>query len=196
VQAVLLIPLLDREDEGDGALTAERNLPEREVRILVAAGEPELFLKTPNDFPEADDLDDEQFDEHLFPGGERHRYYLLHARNLGDAREAIRLPLVLEDEEGKSFRPLDLDGTYRARRSSIPPWLRLYLDLHVANGTNVDLPERSSRSVLLAHPRSAEPDRLARGRIDGRELIPRSIRKDDLDRLLESPRTAPGRRSP
>jgi hypothetical protein len=196
VQAFLLLPLLDRSPEGNGALTAERNLPERDVRILAAAGTPSLILKTPLDLPEADRLEDGRLDEQLFPGGDRHRYYVLHAREAGEEPAAILLPLVLEDVDGTRFEPLDLAAAIRSRRDALPRDLRLYLELNVPDGTRVEIPAKSSRRILLAYPEAAEPARLARGRIDGRELTPRIVRKDELDGLLDSLPSARGGRRP
>jgi hypothetical protein len=188
-QAVVLIPLLgglggDR-DEG----RVEVNLPEREIRVFVAAGRQGLVLKTPLDLPEADRERARDLDAYLFPGGEAHWYFLLHAANRGDEMFEVDLSQgtpVLFDEDGRTWKALDLRRVLDERAAELPEYLRLYLRLHLPEDGRIGLPANTSRDVLLAYPGDLEPAKVARAKLGEVTLEPEKVRKDDLDRILEA----------
>jgi hypothetical protein len=166
------------------------DLPSREVRVLASEGTPTLVLKTPHDLPEADHRDFLELDERLFPGGERHRYYLLVILNESDGEAVFGLrtgSLVLTDDKGRTFSPVDLGPVVRERAGALPPYLLPQLKLWLASDADVTLPPGSRRTVLLAYPEAARPEVLVRGRHGDVELLPRSLVKDRLDADLDAP---------
>jgi hypothetical protein len=100
VQALLLFPrIVNRGGTSDGV--AERDDPtQREVWVFVSAGDPPLILKPTLDLLQAGDRDGKLLDRALFPGGERHRFYVL--QTIGTDRSAITLDLLAEPPERSS----------------------------------------------------------------------------------------------
>jgi hypothetical protein len=191
LQAIVLYPWLTRVSRApDGGPLTEVNLPQREVRVLESDGDPALILKTPLDLPGADRLGFQALDEHLFPGGGRHRYYLLHVLN--DSREERSFDpaspvLVLEDDSGRTHAPVDLAGALESRIGALPAYLVPQLRIWIPRGGPVALPPGSRRTFLFAFAADAEFARIARARLGDEVLEPRTYRKDALDGELDNP---------
>ncbi len=188
LQAILLYPMLF----GPRSFVAEResdvNLPGRRIRVLVSRGDPLLILKTPFDDAAADRRDAEMLDRHLFPGGPRHRYYLLCVAPAaaGSPAEALRAaPLVVEDDSGRTFSPVDLAPAVAAAGDRLPAWLRASLGRTVP-APGAPAPAGRTSAVLLAFPETAAVEVLRRARLGDRELLPAEFVKDVLDRALET----------
>jgi hypothetical protein len=190
-QALVFIPVLrELARREKPPAVADVNLPEQVVRVFRSPGELRLILKSPLDLPEADDERARVLDEALFPGGDRHRYFLLHAVNSGEARQKLRLPLVIEDSEGRAWPSVDLFGPLVSRSEHLPDYLRFYLRVRVPAPGDLHLPPDSARDVLVAVPIRLDPDKMAKAVVDGRTLSPAEIRKDELDGILEQNRGA------
>lgn len=189
-EAVFLYPLLFLPGRGTAETSPDANLPERRLRVLVAEGSPRLLLKSPLDHPEADRQDRLNLDRHLFPEGPAHRYYLLHVENGPDGEAELdlgRSPLLLDVGGGRTVGPVDLAGALRRRAGEMPAYLRQSLGVVVPTPQHLRLGPGERRSVLLAYPEgelSALPEAARTGE---RTLLPREVRKDDLDREMVEP---------
>lgn len=186
VQARLLVPWLLGRRSGPGPRIEEVNLPERVIRVFLSEEDPALLLKTPMDLPEANERQAEDLDRALFPGGERHRYWILHVRHEGDASlDFAPGDLVATGRDGSTWRPVDLASAVAARADAIPPYLRVWLRLRLPGSRELRLHPDGGRQLLLALPADAAPEEIATVRIGGRDLLPRKMPKDELDRRLD-----------
>lgn len=192
LQAFFLFPTLFGPDRNGTPVVRDINLPEREIRVLVAEGPPSLLLKTTLDLPAADRLDAEELDRALFPGGERHVYYLLYVLNDRGEEQEIDFSaegLVLENDAGGTFTPVPLAGPLAKHVGGMPEYLAFQLKAHLESPANGGgrrmIPAHSRLRTLLAYPAGAVPERIVRGRLGDLELVPKPMQKDALDRLLD-----------
>lgn len=188
LQARLLVPWLLGRRYGPEPDIHEVNLPEREIRVFAAPDDPVLLLKTPMDLPEANRRQAEDLDRALFPGGERHRYWILHVRHEGEGDAAFPFApaeVVLSGRDGATWRPVDLAAAVAARADAIPPYLLVWLRLRVPEAGEMNLHPDGGRQILLAFPEAARPEEVTGVRVGSREFRPRKISKDELDRLLD-----------
>jgi hypothetical protein len=187
-QAILLFPHFIEPSSDGNCFEAEVNLPEREVSVLLADGEPALVLKATLDHPEAADLDADALDQALFPGKGRHRWFLL--RVFGAARSPVALdlladPILLLTEDGERIPPADLTGAFRERGDRLSPYLRMQLLSLGAGEARVLLGPGERAAILLAYPEAARAAILLGGSMAGREFKPVRVLKDDLDDSLQ-----------
>jgi hypothetical protein len=186
-QAFFLFPVLF--DGGPGTpVVNEVNLPEREVRVFHASGSPSFLLKTTFDLPEADRLDAGRIDAELFPGGERHVYYLLYVQN--DEEDPVEVDLagdalVLEGEAGRRFHSVPLAEPLAGSAARMPAFLAFQLRCFLAGEVVLRVPGRSQLRALIAFPADATPDRIAKGRLGDTVLMPVPLPKDALDRQID-----------
>lgn len=190
-QAIILFPMLFGGRGGAVGISRDVNLPEQEVRVFLARGDPTLLLKHAFDLPEADRSGAEEIDRKLFPGGDRHRYYFLHAIHgrEGDVTLDLRHDtLTLEDGKGGVWASVDLESALRERLTKIPAYLALFLSSRLPEGGRVSLGPLARRTVLVAFRAEGLPESPQLARIGGRTLngVVYS-RKDELDRQLERP---------
>ncbi|MEN8148811.1 MAG: hypothetical protein ABFS86_03245 [Planctomycetota bacterium] len=192
-QAIIFLPILSRLNRRENPpASREVNLPERSIRILQGTGqgtgEVSLVLKAPLDLPEADDERGKSLDVALFPDGARHRYFLLHAVNPSAEERSVPIgPIVVTDEEGKRYSPVDLAAAVEARGEALPDYLRFYLGVRVPPNGRVDLPPNSTRDFLIAFPEELSPERMAGAVVGEMTLSRREMTKDELDGFLEDP---------
>jgi len=188
-QAILFVPIL-WELTGHDAPPAVRdvNLPERIIRVFSADGDIRLLLKDPLDLPEADGERAKDIDAALFPGAGRHRYFVLHAVNVGDSDREVELgPLRLVDSDGKTWTPVALAKALRDRGKELPASLRFHLFVRVPANGRLMLPARSSRDALVAFPGALDVAKIEQATIGTTVLKAEEIRKDELDSFLADP---------
>jgi len=188
-QALLFLPILSELGRRENPpAVPDVNLPERVIRVFRSAGPVRLLLKAPLDLPEADGERASDLDDVLFPGGDRHRYFLLHAVNADDTDRELELDsLVVEDSDGKTWTAVKLADALRERAGELPEFLRFYLAVRVPANGRLGLPARSVRDVLVAFPSELSPERIARARLGDVSLEREELRKDELDAFLENP---------
>ncbi len=187
-QGFVLFPALFPRGESRGETAAPAGgLPRRMLRIFRREGDLDLILKTSFDLPAADEAERAALDGRLFPSGPPHRYVLLEALNRTEKAVVLDLrkdPVILVDRSGRRFAPVDLGPVLRERAGKLPAYLAVWLSTRVPREGRLAVGPGRRGTALLAYSAEATLPDLAEVRIGARTLVPRSIRKDELDGLL------------
>ncbi len=188
VQAILLFPRLFGWVSRDASSVAGLNPTERDVSFLLSRGQPPLVLKGTLDHPAAATLDAALLDRCLFPGGDRHRWYVL--QTVGPAGNALSLdlvtdPLVLHLSGGEQVSPVVLGADHVFAQEELPPYLRMQLRSLRFGEARVDLDPANCPRILLAFPESAEQDQVVGAKMGGRDFEVVRVSKDEFDTELE-----------
>ncbi len=188
VQALLLFPRLFGSKSDDAASVAALSPMERDVSFLLSRGQPPLVLKGTLDHPAAATLDAKLLDRSLFPGGEKHHWFVLQTVGADGPALALDLvtePLVLHLPGGEQVSAVSPGADLRAVRESLPLYLRMLLRSLRFGEARIDLDPAACSRVLLAFPESVDSDRVIGAKMGEREFELMRAPKDELDTGLE-----------